>query len=436
MTSTHIVSRPETGSRASSAATHVPPPAMVCPTVPATQGCVGDDGPGAAAITRRVQDAQTQEPPMTASSPTAAALLVLEVPGRPARDLPRAPSLGVDVVRVLGRALEREHPAASPVALLDGPRYAAVLHRVDRPTAMRIAGRALAALEEATGRQGAGAAAVVLFGSGQPAGADLVLAAGRAALGRPAVTPGEAVRCVTVRGRLEEPAQASGNDVTDRLALLARPVCGVCGAEGQQHELLLRRRADDGQLVPAVAVLEGPARVAAVAWAADQAIALLAARWGAGRPVRLALELPQETAVASAVLARIEAGPAGARWPAHALTIVVRPADVAGGAGVAAVRRLADLGVLVALDVGRRADLVAPTDLPIARVMVDAARLVALDDDADRRVRALRRAGVRVTATGVADRRLLAPLRAIGVDACQGPVFGPALPIDACVLGD
>jgi diguanylate cyclase (GGDEF)-like protein/PAS domain S-box-containing protein len=91
--------------------------------------------------------------------------------------------------------------------------------------------------------------------------------------------------------RLAEAERIQGALTHDRLELLCQPILDLANNEVSQHELLLRLRTEDGQLLPPSAFLYVAERfgtIAAIdAWVVQQAVTLIAARAKTGRSLTL-----------------------------------------------------------------------------------------------------------------------------------------------------
>lgn len=399
------------------------------PALTVVDGAADADPAAAPVLTRgELERLIGMESGRCSSRDATATLVVVEVQRGPGESRSSAPSSGVNVVRIVAQALRLPTGECPAVAVLTGPRYAAVLPGADPSVTTRAAERALAALERTTGRQGAGAAAVVVFGGGEPAPASAILGAALLALSRPAAAEGSPVRHVGVSGRISQAPCRGAVTITDRSSLSAQPVAGLCGADGEEYEMLVRQSDDQDRSLPAPVVLGGDDLIAVWAWALEQTRTTLDLRWASARPVRLRIALPHH--VVCEKIERLLTEAAGDAWPCSALTLDVRPATLAEPDRSALVQRLAGLGYRVGLDVGSQIAAAEGHVLTAGQLKVDGAELCRLGTSADHVLQALQAARIRLVATGVADQRWLRELRCLGVHAVQGSALGRPLPAD------
>jgi diguanylate cyclase (GGDEF)-like protein/PAS domain S-box-containing protein len=235
----------------------------------------------------------------------------------------------------------------------------------------------------------------------------------------------------------------------DRFELHAQPIVPLAGEDGDDDappafELLLRLRADDGELVPPAAFLPIAERFDLIQaidrWVVGRAVALLRREHEAGRPVTLSVNLSGRTMGDAEFAGWLEELLTVTPVPRHRL--IVEITETAAIVNLERARALADalrrLGCLLALDdfgagfasfaylKHLRFDVLkidgefvrGIRDNPTDRLVVEAVVAIA------------RGLGAPSLAEFVTDAETLDAVRALGVDFAQGFHLGRPMPVD------
>ena len=368
-------------------------------------------------------------------------------------------STGDRVITSVARVLRRRLRTTDTLARLGGDEFAVLLPKADRREAGIVARRLVEAVraqaDVATGERADAVTISVgvtvleehaeLTAEGAMIDADLAMydakdagGDGFAFFAADADAPRTRTR-TTWRDRIVD---ALAND---RFALVAQPVFDAASGAPVQHELLLRMTGPHGTLIPPAAFLSIAERdglvVAIDQWVARRAIALLAEREQAGRPVRLEVnisgrsladatllaliatelrrtgvdprnlifEIPETAAVADVQLARA--------FAQHVQSLGCQFAIDDFGAGLGSLYYLKHLPFdMLKLD----GELVEQcTKSPADRLLIESA------------VRVVHGLGRRAIAEQVGDADTHALLRELGVDLVQGHHLGMPLPLES-----
>jgi diguanylate cyclase (GGDEF)-like protein/PAS domain S-box-containing protein len=280
-------------------------------------------------------------------------------------------SFGDELVGRIARLLRESLRETDVLARLGGDEFAVVLKRVGEPQAVAIAEKLLGALREralvlsdhhhagVTGSIG-----VATFdGDNALTGEELVVEADIAMY----VAKGGGKDRVSVyhrdprrSERLARPESWLGRLRTaiadDRFVLMAQPIVGICAADIDRFELLLRLRGDEGELVPPATFLHVAERYDLVQdmdrWVFEQAARLLAKHARSGHEIGLSVNFSGKTMSDPRILADLSS--ILARHPVPAGALVVEVTETAAIVNIDRARDVAqglrELGCRFALD--------------------------------------------------------------------------------------
>lgn len=226
----------------------------------------------------------------------------------------------------------------------------------------------------------------------------------------------------------------------DRFVLLAQPIVDVESGEIIQHELLIRMRGEDGELIAPGSFLPAAERFGLISeidlWVAGQAVALAAG----GLPVEF--NVSGASVVRPEVIDRIEQELSEHDVAPGSLICEITETALVEDEDTAAtfVTRLRDLGVDVALDDFGTGygGLSFVKHLPVSylKIDVDFVRDL-LDNEPSRHVVAAvvslaKGFDKKTVAEGVEDPQVMGLLKELGVDHAQGYALGRPAPIEEC----
>ena len=345
---------------------------------------------------------------------------------------------GDELIRRVARVLQDGAPADATVARLGGDEFAVLLPGWDDTTALELAEQLIAQISAHSPMGEIGASAGVAEVSAGTSAEDVMVAAdmavyeaktvGRRAVRHAGMSAGALQGVVEVKRAIDE----------GRLIVHAQPIIELGADTVVRHELLVRMRSADGELISPGHFIPIAERFGLIEqidrWVLRVATDL--AQTGMAVAVNLSAHTLADPATVALIRGRLAAGvPAGNL--SFEITETAALADLANAGEFA--RLITELGCELALDDFGTGfgSLVHLKRLPVTTVKIDmefVRDLVRTSADRDI-VRGLvsiaRSLGHRTVAEGVEDAATLTALRELGVDEAQGYHIGRPAPLSS-----
>ena len=362
-------------------------------------------------------------------------------------------SCGDELVNRIARLLREALRDTDVLARIGGDEFAVVLKNVDQLQAVAVAEKLLAALRERAialsqhrHARVTGSIGVTTFdGDCGLTGEELLVQADIAMYdakdtGKDRVCAFRREQHPAVRGTTPQSwlARLRAAIAEDRFVLMAQPIVGICAAESERYELLLRLRGDDGELVAPAAFLHVAERFDLIQdidrWVFEQAALLLGTHAAAGHEIALSVNFSGKTMSDPRILSDMSA--ILARHPVPEASLVVEVTETAAIVNIDRARYVAgglrELGCRFALDDfgAGFASFYYLKHLEFDYLKIDGEFIKQLDANPTDRlvVRSLvqiaKGLGAQTIAEFVGDDAVLEHLRALSVDYGQGYHLG------------
>jgi diguanylate cyclase (GGDEF)-like protein len=274
-------------------------------------------------------------------------------------------SVGDRLISAVALTLQRRLRRTDLLARLGGDEFGVLLPGADRTAAERVAAELLERVRMeavAPGRNVTASAGIATFGAQDPAPADEVLVNADIALyeakeaGRDQTAVFEPEQSVGIRATLDWAERIQVALQTDSFELHLQPILDLGTGAVRQHEVLLRMRSDDGDLILPGAFLEVAERFDLIQeidrWVATRAIRLLGEMARAGQEVTFEVNVSGRSIGDEELLLTIERELAAADVPPSRLVLEIT--ETAAVANIAQARafaaRLEAVGCRFALD--------------------------------------------------------------------------------------
>jgi diguanylate cyclase (GGDEF)-like protein len=386
------------------------------------------------------------------------AVMIIDIDGLKAVNDRLGHQPGDNLIRRISAILRERVRTTDLVARLSGDEFAVLMPQTDTGGALQLGEDLRAQVAESfppVSETGAATISVgiTMFGVGQEAGAEAVLAAADEAMyrakeeGRNRIAlfegPGERERSAH-RGQTTS-ARIRDALTQNRLSLATQPIRSLASGGVERYELLLRMTGENGELLPASSFIETAERSGMVQeldrWVVGRALEMLSEREQSGEPVSLHVNLSgaslSDLSVLEFIERRLDEGQADPGRCTFEITQTARIDDIEVAAGFA--DRLTEFGCEVAID-----DYGAGfgpfnylKQMPFDVIKIDGAFVRDMPrNDADQLtvkaiVQIARGLGKQTIAEFVEDEETTQMLREYGVDMAQG--FHLGRPVDVAV---
>jgi diguanylate cyclase (GGDEF)-like protein len=297
------------------------------------------------------------------------AVMIIDIDGLKAVNDELGHHAGDNLLRRVAEILRERIRATDIAARLSGDEFAVLMPQTDTAGALQL-GEDLRAQVAESARPAPEAdlatisVGITMFGGRRDAGSEAVLVAADQAMyrakeeGRNQIAlfrdPGEPHR--GPQRRQTTAAKIRDALTHGRLSLHTQPIRSLASGGIERYELLLRMRSEDGELLPAAAFIEAAERSGMVQeldrWVIGRALALLAERERAGKPLSVHVNLSgasvSDISVLEFIERRLDEGGADPSRCTFELTETANVYDYEAAAGFA--DRLTDFGCQVAID--------------------------------------------------------------------------------------